>query len=322
MPKRQTDTEIWREGWFQDMTPHNKLLWFYIKDTCDIAGIWRVNKRDFQQKNPGIIVYLDDFLDQVNKTGDDDGLTVERIIEIDKKTWFIPKFWSFHHGMKFTPKNPVHVSALKLLIKNNIPLSKVVDFDFGKLQYIDYKTIASMLLDRSLMAAWKEPGSPSVVSGQEAFTPNDHNNVYVHNNDNSGVLEKSEKPFDFPLQKIYDLSWSEVDTRSNIFRGVTEELFAEWKQLVDFVIEHRMHELFRAKFLNPADFVELRNVKGFTRESWDSVLRKILSTGVQPTHNLYFRIPDYLTYVQPKDRKKSSVMAAGETDWAKEKSWG
>ena len=43
MPRRFTMTEKWHDEWFLQLTPHQKLLWNYLCDNCDIAGFWEKN---------------------------------------------------------------------------------------------------------------------------------------------------------------------------------------------------------------------------------------------------------------------------------------
>ena len=43
MPKRSTDTEKWKNIWFQDLPVKYKCLWLYLLDNCDCAGIWKIN---------------------------------------------------------------------------------------------------------------------------------------------------------------------------------------------------------------------------------------------------------------------------------------
>jgi len=43
VPKRFTDTELWKKPWFMHLTPAEKLAWFYIKDECDHVGVWVPN---------------------------------------------------------------------------------------------------------------------------------------------------------------------------------------------------------------------------------------------------------------------------------------
>jgi hypothetical protein len=42
---RFTDCEKWRDSWFVDLTPHAKLLFIYIVENCNNAGIYEINKK-------------------------------------------------------------------------------------------------------------------------------------------------------------------------------------------------------------------------------------------------------------------------------------
>lgn len=43
MSKRFTDTMKWDDPWFMEMDAKHKLLWLYIVDKCDNAGVWKIN---------------------------------------------------------------------------------------------------------------------------------------------------------------------------------------------------------------------------------------------------------------------------------------
>lgn len=45
MAKRLSDTEKWKDDWFLNLKPEHKLLWYYVLDNCDHAGIWKVSER-------------------------------------------------------------------------------------------------------------------------------------------------------------------------------------------------------------------------------------------------------------------------------------
>mgnify|MGYP007083429594 FL=1 len=47
MAKRFTDTHIWKnQRWFRKLSPTHKLVFFYIKDQCSHAGIWKIDCSD------------------------------------------------------------------------------------------------------------------------------------------------------------------------------------------------------------------------------------------------------------------------------------
>ncbi len=45
MAKRFTDTEKWNGNWFCSLDPKEKLIWIYICDRCDHAGIFEINEK-------------------------------------------------------------------------------------------------------------------------------------------------------------------------------------------------------------------------------------------------------------------------------------
>ncbi len=108
MAKRFTDTEKWKNPNFRDMDPGYRWLWLYLLDTCDAAGIWRVdfsmasfclgfkiNAREAQE-------YFED-----------------KVIVIDHDKWFIPSFIEFQYGELSEASKP-HLSVIKILRKHGI----------------------------------------------------------------------------------------------------------------------------------------------------------------------------------------------------------
>jgi hypothetical protein len=43
MSKRFTDTDKWKDPWFRSLSPHEKLLFNYLCDNCDLAGFYEVD---------------------------------------------------------------------------------------------------------------------------------------------------------------------------------------------------------------------------------------------------------------------------------------
>lgn len=104
-----TDTDKWKKPLLKSLPPEYKLLWLYITDQCDHAGIWDV-EIDIAETRLGIILSEDAALE---KLGD-------KVIPFDGGTkWFIPSFISFQYG-DLNPKNKVHNSVLNILTKYNL----------------------------------------------------------------------------------------------------------------------------------------------------------------------------------------------------------
>ncbi len=106
-------------------------------------------------------------------------------------------------------------------------------------------------------------------------------------------------PVKFQLEKIYKKSWDEY---KEILNGqsnqLSEIIFIQWKEFVDFIRNNNYQEIFRAKFVSPIDFGKLMLENKFLQNKWKDVIEKILATGVTPQQNLFFRIPQFMRYSQ------------------------
>lgn len=105
MAKRFTDTEKWKKLWVQELPPEMKLLWIYLLDSCNHAGVWDKNLRlaEFQL---GIKLDEDTILYQYFPN---------KIISLGNgNRWFIPKFIEFQYG-SLNPNNKAHNSVIQIL---------------------------------------------------------------------------------------------------------------------------------------------------------------------------------------------------------------
>lgn len=109
MAKRFTDTDKWKKPFIRGLEGPYKLLWFYILDDCDHAGIWQV---DFEVAR----IRTGEQLDKqaaINFFG-------ERIeIFADGGKWFLRDFITFQYG-ELSEKNRLHISVINILKKNKI----------------------------------------------------------------------------------------------------------------------------------------------------------------------------------------------------------
>lgn len=129
------------------------------------------------------------------------------------------------------------------------------------------------------------------------------NSLLTYSNNNTEGREKGgtggkNHPI-FQMQEIYDQTFNELNEK-HYSKKLTEKGLEQWKKFVDWVIEMNFTDLFITKFIQPPDFQVLYE-NGFTENKWEPVVRKILSTGVEPKHNLYWRIPDFEKIVAQKE---------------------
>ena len=117
MSKRFHDTNIWSEDWFIALPRDYRHLWFYIKDNCDHAGIWRPNIITFNK------VY--DCQCKLDKAIEFFNLDKKRILELDNGRWLILGFIEFQYGRTLNENSPTHLSILNLLRGFNVDLKTV-----------------------------------------------------------------------------------------------------------------------------------------------------------------------------------------------------
>jgi hypothetical protein len=109
MAKRMTDTDKWKKGFVRELTPQHKLLWFYILDDCNHAGIWEVDIEVASIRVGENLIYdmlPQSFLDKI-------------VIFDDGDKWFIPDFIEYQYG-ELNQNSNVHKSVLNLLNKYNL----------------------------------------------------------------------------------------------------------------------------------------------------------------------------------------------------------
>jgi len=117
MAKRFTDTEKWKKPFLRSMKAPYKLLWLYILDECDHAGVWQVDFEVAQIK-----------IGEKIKVDDAENYLEGRYISFDRgEKWFIPDFIDFQYG-KLNPENRAHNSVIQILSKHSL-----IDLDFKPL---------------------------------------------------------------------------------------------------------------------------------------------------------------------------------------------
>lgn len=131
MAKRFTDSAKWSNHFIRSLKAPYKLLWLYILDECDHAGIWQVDFEVAQIKIGEKINQKDALIFFANK-----------IIDLGEK-WFIPNFIEFQYT-ELNPQNRAHNSVILILKKYELldemykikpltsPLQGAIDMDKDK----------------------------------------------------------------------------------------------------------------------------------------------------------------------------------------------
>lgn len=106
MAKRFTDTNKWNKRFIRGLKAPYKLLWIYICDECNHAGIWDI---DFEIAPIKIGVKINE-KDAIRYFGD-------KIKTIDNNSkWFIPSFIEFQYG-ELSHNNRAHTQVIFQLSK-------------------------------------------------------------------------------------------------------------------------------------------------------------------------------------------------------------
>jgi len=103
MSKRFTDTDKWKRPWFRNLPMEYRLLWLYLCDNCDQAGIWYVDL-ELASFMLGKTITEEKALQLLNKQ-------IE--VSADKTRWKIVDFVPFQYG-NLIPNNNLHKSVLRL----------------------------------------------------------------------------------------------------------------------------------------------------------------------------------------------------------------
>jgi hypothetical protein len=132
--------------------------------------------------------------------------------------------------------------------------------------------------------------------------------------ENQNFIFDGKNTIHFSLGAIYHKSWDEY---SLILNGqaakLSEIIFMKWKEFIDFIIANEYTDLFQAKFVTPIDFGILLTKHKFLEAKWKDVIERMLSSGVTPAQNLFFRIPQFLNYSNGKEQPKSSTSDIGKS---------
>lgn len=115
MAKRFTDTNKWNDVWFSQLPNDYKLVWIYILDSCDNAGIWISNIKNLN------------YFCNTNITEQDLIKTFSgKLSKITNEKWIVNKFCTIQYGDNFLEsKNKAVLAAIKTL--NSLNLIKDVN---------------------------------------------------------------------------------------------------------------------------------------------------------------------------------------------------
>jgi len=132
MAKRLTDTEKWNDDWYISLCNDYRIIWQWLLDNCNHAGICKRSMR---------------LLNLMCNTSITEEILIEKMegrVIISGNDWFIPKFLKFQYE-NLTSQRPVVLSVIKELEKNG--LTKLIPESFGN----DYLIIKDKRKDKDIV---------------------------------------------------------------------------------------------------------------------------------------------------------------------------
>lgn len=110
MAKRLTDTDIWDKEWFMKLSPKLKCLVKFVRDKCDLAGVWNPN---WTLTN----LYIGDKCNEQELLSIDNG---NQFHKLESGKIFCIDFITFQNGI-LNEKSPIHIKIHSLLKQHSIP---------------------------------------------------------------------------------------------------------------------------------------------------------------------------------------------------------
>jgi len=140
MPKRFVDTDIWEKEWFMSCNPTEKCLVKYVRDKCDLAGIWKPN---FTLASYVIGNKVDEeMLLNIDNGNQFEKLSDGKILCID--------FVKFQYGSELNPSSPIHRKVIDLLSRYN------VDFETKEVQSKGFNKPTEEQVKEIMLNKWDE----------------------------------------------------------------------------------------------------------------------------------------------------------------------
>lgn len=251
MAKRYTDTTIWKkQRWFKKLPPIYKLAWKYITDTCDHAGILKIDFSEFVD-DLGLEEFdILDFIKQCNTDFDkSNGKKIERdrIKLLKNNTVWITGFLKF----QYESKDDVHIKTLAPVV-------------FSALTILDNYGLFNEGLSKgyfSLSEPFDKGYKRKKKSSEESEKGDDgtKDKVKVITIKKEGICHDMIKSFkktftgyysdeDVDLPAAYKIAKHIAKKNgldeASIVNGSKDFILSEWAKVLDFTKEHSLYSNF------------------------------------------------------------------------------
>ena len=211
MAKRFMDNTIFDKSWYRKLPVRLKIVWFYLINKCNHAGIWECDIDLLSFQIGGEPYSLEEILEAFG----------DNLQEIGDNKIYITKFISFQYGLPLNPNVKVHQSVIKLLQKNDIELPNplpvsVKDKDKIKVKGKDIKVRLKEFADRVEKEVFDLHLDPQMVKNFIEY--------WTEHNDGGSVLRYEQKNI-FNIRRRIS-TWKKNDKKFNngmTFQAATDE---------------------------------------------------------------------------------------------------
>ena len=108
MGKRLSATEKWDKAWYRKLPPKYKCFWEYLRDKCDLIGLWEI---DYEAAS----FHIGEEITQTEMLK----FFKDKISILDDKI-LILGFCHFQYGSVLNLKSPIHKKIYDLLVKHTL----------------------------------------------------------------------------------------------------------------------------------------------------------------------------------------------------------
>jgi hypothetical protein len=240
MAYRFTDTEKWKDRWFLELKPVEKLLFYFIVDNCNIAGFIEVNKRIWAAQ-------LNTDMKQIE--GALKGLQRGLIYSKCGTVLYVRNFIKHQKNYPINPDNKAHVGILKAFANYTelFEIQSIIDFIEGASKGLQSPTgigngiSIDVCIDKTeVINTWKTDFEIYKTELQEAFknilTPEyiAERQTYHPNLNIKLTIEKAIKDY-----WILEVGWK------NKKSAKTETI--DWKRTFNNVLTQKMNQVWESK---------------------------------------------------------------------------
>ena len=219
MAKRFMDNSIFEKQWFRKLPIRLKVVWFYLINKCNHAGIWECDI-DLLSFQIGEEYTLKEILEAFG----------DNIVELGDNKYYLTKFISFQYGLPLNPNVKVHQSVIKLLEKYCIeldnPLLSVKDKDKDKDKGKDIETRKLCFAKRVEKEVFDMHLDPQMLK--------DFIEYWTEHNDGGSVLRYEQQSI-FNIRKRMS-TWKKNDKKFNsnlTFQAATDEDIAKKEERIE-----------------------------------------------------------------------------------------